>query len=128
MYLLLYPFFCLLWTFSLLPCLNYCEQCCSEHWDACILSDHVFLQIYCMYSNRETLFHRHWPLGGVSVLLGSTFQKGNVRAKKTVWGDRWVIYMESVHQFCSFPLGRSVLFKEGWKYFIFSHNGENLEY
>ena len=23
-------------TFSLLPCPGYCEQCCSEHWGACI--------------------------------------------------------------------------------------------
>ena len=27
----LYPFICW-WTFRLLPCLDYCKQCCSEHW------------------------------------------------------------------------------------------------
>ena len=35
-----HPFFCQ-WTFGLLPCLGYCKQCSSEHWDACILLDHV---------------------------------------------------------------------------------------
>ena len=42
---LLYPFLCW-WTFRLLPCLGCCKQCSNEHWAACILSDHVFLQIY----------------------------------------------------------------------------------
>ena len=32
---ILYPFIGR-WTFSFLPCPGYCEQCCSEHWDACI--------------------------------------------------------------------------------------------
>ena len=32
--------------FSLLPCLGCCKQCCNEHWGACILLDHVFVQIY----------------------------------------------------------------------------------
>ena len=31
------------WTFRLLPCLGYCKQFCNEH---CILSQHVFIQIY----------------------------------------------------------------------------------
>ena len=42
---LLYPFFCQR-TFRLLLCLDACKQCSNEHWDACILSDHVFLQVY----------------------------------------------------------------------------------
>ena len=42
---LLYPFLCQ-WTFRWLPRLDYCKQCSSEHWGACILSDHVFLQIH----------------------------------------------------------------------------------
>ena len=29
--------------FRLLPYLGYCEQCCNEHWGACILLDFVFL-------------------------------------------------------------------------------------
>ena len=41
----LYPFLCW-WTFSLLPFLSYCKQHCNEYWGACILSDHVFLQVY----------------------------------------------------------------------------------
>ena len=32
---LLYSLLCW-WTFRLLPCRGYCEQCCSEHWGACI--------------------------------------------------------------------------------------------
>ena len=40
-----YPFLCP-WTFRLLLRDGYCKQCCSEHWSAYILSDHVFLQIY----------------------------------------------------------------------------------
>ena len=38
---LLYPFICQ-WTFSLLPCLGYCEQCCYEYWGACTFSSQVF--------------------------------------------------------------------------------------
>ena len=34
------------WTSRLLPCLGYCKQCCSLHWDTCILLDNGFLQIY----------------------------------------------------------------------------------
>ena len=41
---LLYPFTCQ-WIFRLLPCPGCCKQCFSEHWGACILLDHVFLQI-----------------------------------------------------------------------------------
>ena len=37
---LLYPFFCW-WTFRLLPHLGYGKKCCNEHWDTCILSDHI---------------------------------------------------------------------------------------
>ena len=52
---LLYPFICR-WTFRLLPCLGYCKQHCSEHWGSCILSNHVFLQIYaqCIYLSNAT--------------------------------------------------------------------------
>ena len=40
-----YPFI-FRWTFRFLPCLGYCKQCCSEHWDACICSNYGFLWIY----------------------------------------------------------------------------------
>ena len=33
------------WTFRLLPCLGYWKQFWSGHWGACILLDHVLLQI-----------------------------------------------------------------------------------
>ena len=36
----------IIWGSGLLPCLGYCKQCCYEHWGACILLNHVFLQIY----------------------------------------------------------------------------------
>ena len=35
------PFLCQC-TFRLLPWLGCCRLCCSEHWVACILLDHVF--------------------------------------------------------------------------------------
>ena len=41
-----YPFLCQ-WTFRLLPCLGYCKQCRNEHWDICILLDHVFYLDIC---------------------------------------------------------------------------------
>ena len=34
------------WMLRLFPCLGCCKQCCNEHWDACISSNHVFLWIY----------------------------------------------------------------------------------
>ena len=40
-----YPFPCW-WAFRWLPCLGHCKQCCSEHWGAYVLLDHVFLWIY----------------------------------------------------------------------------------
>ena len=43
-------------TFRLLPCLGYCKQCSSEHWGACILSDHVFLRIYAHKRNCGVLW------------------------------------------------------------------------
>ena len=30
------------WTFRLLPCPGYCNQCCNEHWGECIFSNHDF--------------------------------------------------------------------------------------
>ena len=33
-------------TFSLLPCLGYCKNCCNEHWYACVLSIYGFLWVY----------------------------------------------------------------------------------
>ena len=42
---LLYPLLCW-WTSRLLPWLDYCKQCCSEHWGACVFVDYSFLQIY----------------------------------------------------------------------------------
>ena len=33
------------WTFRLLARLGYCQHCYNEHWAACTLLDHVFLQI-----------------------------------------------------------------------------------
>jgi len=42
---LLYPFIC--WrTLRVLPCLDYCKQCCNEHSGACVFSNYSFLQIY----------------------------------------------------------------------------------
>ena len=38
---LFYPFL-YLWTFRLLPCLDYCKQYCDEHWGTCILLNHFF--------------------------------------------------------------------------------------
>ena len=38
---LLCQFFCR-WTFRLLPRLDYCKLCCSEHWGACIVQIMVF--------------------------------------------------------------------------------------
>ena len=29
-------------TFRLLACLDYCKQCCQEHWSSCIFSNRVF--------------------------------------------------------------------------------------
>ena len=40
-----YLFFCW-WTFRLLPCLGYYKLHCNGHWDAYILSDRLFLQVY----------------------------------------------------------------------------------
>ena len=66
----LYPFL-RRWTFRLLSCLDYCKQCCNEHWGAYIFLHHVFLWIYtqewdcritcsCIFSflrNRRTVLH-----------------------------------------------------------------------
>ena len=46
----------------MLPCLGYCKGCCSECWDACILSDHVFLWIHaqewdCRSRNQISLWN-----------------------------------------------------------------------
>ena len=54
---ILYPLLCQ-WTFRMLPWLGYCKQCCNEHWGACILSDHVFLQI--KKKNEIMLFAATW--------------------------------------------------------------------
>ena len=54
---ILYPLLCQ-WTFRILPWLGYCKQCCNEHWGACILSDHVFLQI--KKKNEIMLFAATW--------------------------------------------------------------------
>ena len=56
---LLYPFLCR-WTFKLLPCLGYCEQCCSEHWGAYILPDHAFLWIYIQEWDRRVIWQLHF--------------------------------------------------------------------
>ena len=45
------------WTFRLPPCCGYCEQCCSEHWGACIFPDHVFLQIYAQESYGSSVYN-----------------------------------------------------------------------
>ena len=37
----LYLFICW-WTFRLLPCPGYCQQCCYEHWHACVFSNWCF--------------------------------------------------------------------------------------
>ena len=62
---LLYPFICQ-WTFRLLPCLGHCKEHCNEHWGACILSNHVFLQIYaqeweCWLYSSSILFLKKLP-------------------------------------------------------------------
>ena len=36
----------LLLDIRLLPCLDYCKQGCSEHWEACIFQNIGFLQVY----------------------------------------------------------------------------------
>ena len=42
---LLYPFLC--WrTIRSLSRLGFCSLCCNEHWNACMLLDHDFLQTY----------------------------------------------------------------------------------
>ena len=44
-----YLFFCW-WKFRLLPCLCYYKLHCNGHWDAYVLSDHLFLQVYAQES------------------------------------------------------------------------------
>ena len=39
------PFICW-WTFRFFPCIGYCEWCCNEHRDVCILLNESFVQIY----------------------------------------------------------------------------------
>ena len=46
-------FFCQ-WTLRLL--LGYYKQCCRGHWDACILSDHVFIWIYAQEWDSWTIW------------------------------------------------------------------------
>ena len=45
---LLYQFVCW-WIFRLLLCLDYCKQCLSEHWGACVLST-MFFSVYIPWS------------------------------------------------------------------------------
>ena len=40
----------------LLPCLGYCKQCCNEHWDAYILSYHVFPWVYTQELNFRVIW------------------------------------------------------------------------
>ena len=47
-----YAFLCW-WAFRLLPCLSFCEQCCSDHWGTCIFSNYGCLQIYAHISGRQ---------------------------------------------------------------------------
>ena len=61
---LLYPLICW-WTCRLLPCLDYCKYCCSEHGDACIFftySFHLFwiyAQVAGLYGNSVFSFLRN---------------------------------------------------------------------
>ena len=47
----LYSFICQ-WIFRLLPCLGFCKQCCSEHWDACIFFKLQFFFWIYIYNPR----------------------------------------------------------------------------
>ena len=40
-----YPLVCR-WTSRLLPCPSYCNECCSEHWGACVSFSFGFLGVY----------------------------------------------------------------------------------
>ena len=59
---LLYPLLslCLQWTFRFLPCLGYCQQWCNERWSACILLDHVFIQIYAQEWDCRVICQRYF--------------------------------------------------------------------
>ena len=54
---LLYLFICQ-WTFRLLPCLDYCEQCHNEQWGTCILLKYVI--------------YRYMPSSGIAGSYGSS--------------------------------------------------------
>ena len=75
------------WTFRLLPCLGYCKQFCNEHWGACILSQHVFIQIYAWsrivgsYSSSSFSFLRSsilFAIAVVSVYIPVNSARGSV--------------------------------------------------
>ena len=67
---LLYPFisFICQWTFRLLPCLGYCEECCYEYKGPCIFLNYCFVWVYpgvgfldhmayCFLRNLHNVFH-----------------------------------------------------------------------
>ena len=39
------PFICQ-WTSNLLPCPDYCKQCCNEHWGTCMFLNYGFLRVH----------------------------------------------------------------------------------
>ena len=63
-----YPFICQ-WTFKLLLHSPYCinEQCCNEHWDACVFLNYGFLRVYAQCGTRN------WTKIGKGVYQGCIF-------------------------------------------------------
>ena len=66
-HLTFYLFMCQ-WSFRQLPCLDFCKQCCFEHWGTCIFLKQSFLWIYAqkqssqitwslLLRNLHTVFH-----------------------------------------------------------------------
>ena len=64
MYCIFFICFCW-WAYRLFPWLGYCKWGCSEHWGACILSRHVFLQIYAQEWDCRSYGSSIWEEGVV---------------------------------------------------------------
>ena len=95
---LLYPFLCP-WTFRLLPCLGYCEQCCSEHWGACIFSSYGF---------EWFQWFQLWPRSGTVGSYGSTIMF--LICSSVLWDD-FPMWMFS---FTHYPCFLAKLFPFDW--------------